>query len=337
MTITTTNENILKAGCHHPQAQPENSDKFKIHFTNIRGLRANFHELEIHSSLHKPDVVGITEPLLIEAVPDVQILLPSFHPPIRKDRSKGGITLYIHNSLSFVLLDSLSSPKHDFLWIKLTLISNERLYLCCLYRSPSADDSVYEILTSHIQEFYAKDPSCEVVVCGDFNAHHKSWLGFSGNTDVHGDAALTFSLLNDLTQVVSSPTRFPSNSLLDLYLTSHPDSYDVSTLAPLGTSDHAVVCCERSLILPHDAGSRKVRRLFHKAQWDNLRDFFASYNWTSCESEDVDVHAENVTSVLQLGMDLFIPTKFIPAKERNAPWFNLPCLTAYSKKQAAYR
>ena len=36
-------------------------------------------------------------------------------------------------------------------------------------------------------------------------------------------------------------------------------------------------------------------------------------------------------------MDLFIPTKVMPTSETSAPWFNLPCFTAYSKKQAAYR
>ena len=133
MTITTKNDQTLKAGCHDPPVHPKNRNSLNIHFTNIRGLRTNFNELLLHSSTHKPDVIGITEPLLINAVPDVQILLPSYHPPLRKDRSKGGIVLYVRNSISFVPLRDLSSPEHDFLWIKLTLFSNERMYLCCLY------------------------------------------------------------------------------------------------------------------------------------------------------------------------------------------------------------
>ena len=339
MTTTTNKDDSFKAGCHHPQVHPvtSSSNKLKIHFTNIRGIRANFDELSIHSSVHKPDIIGITEPLLIDSIPDTQILLPSFHPPFRKNRSKGGITLYIRNSLSFLPLSNLSSPDHDFLWIRLTLNSSERIYLCCLYRSPSSDDSIYEVLSSHIQEFYAKDPSCEVVVCGDFNAHHKTWLGFTNNSDVHGDSALLFSLTNNLVQIVSTPTRFPSNTLLDLFLTSDPDLYTVSTIEPLGTSDHAVVCCTRSISKSDNKVSQQVKRLFNKADWDGLRDFFASYNWTSCENEDVDVHAENITSTILLGIDLFVPTKIIPCKQNSAPWFNLPCLTAYSKKQAAFR
>ena len=104
----------------------------------------------------------------------------------------------------------------------------------------------------------------------------------------------------------------------------------------IGTSDHAVVCCCRSVSTSSNQVFRKVRHLFNKAEWDGLHDFYADYNWTSCESEDIDVHAENVTSVIQLGMDLFMPSKVIPSREKSAPWFNLPCLTAYSKKQVSY-
>jgi hypothetical protein len=326
-----------KAGCRHPLEQPKKRSQINLHFTNIRGLRTNFDELLAHSIRYKPAVIAINEPLLTEAIPDVQILLPSYHPPVRKNRPKGGITMYIHDSLSFLHLNTLSSPEHDFLWIKLSLAPKVNIYLCCLYRSPSADDSIYDLLTTHIQQFYTEDPACEVVVLGDFNAHHKTWLGFSKNTDVHGEAALLFSLSNDLTQMVSCPTRFPSHSLLDLFMTSAPELYVVSTLAPLGTSDHAVVCCSRSIESSSTKVAKRGKRLFNKADWDALCDFFSSYNWSSCENDDVDVYTTNVTAVIQLGMDLFIPIKVMPTTETSAPWFNLPCFTAYSKKQAAYR
>jgi hypothetical protein len=328
----------FKAGCHHPLEQPKKKrSQISFHFTNIRGLRTNFDDLLMHSTRHKPAVIAVTEPLLTETVPDIQILLPSYHPPVRKNRPKGGIVLYVHESFSFVHLNDLSSPEHDFLWLKLSLGPKENVYLCCLYRSPSADDSIYDLLTAQIQNFYAEDPACEVVVLGDFNAHHKTWLGFSKNTDVHGEAALLFSLSNDLTQMVSCPTRFPSHSLLDLFLTSSPELYVVSTVAPLGTSDHAVVCCTRSIESSTTKVAKRGKRLFNKADWNALCNFFSDYNWTSCENDDVDVYATNITTVIQLGMDLFIPTKVMPTTETSAPWFNLPCFTAYSKKQAAYR
>jgi hypothetical protein len=301
-----------KAGCHHPQVQPKKHSQLAFHFTNIRGLRSNFDDLIAHSTRHKPAVIAITEPLLTDAIPDVQILLPSYHPPVRKNRAKGGITLYVHESLSFTPLQNLSSPEHDFLWLKLSLGPKENIYLCCLYRSPSVNDSIYDLLTPQIQQFYAEDSACEVVVLGDFNAHHKTWLGFSKNTDVHGEAALLFSLTNDLTQIVSCPTRFPSHSLLDLFMTSAPELYVASTLAPLGTSDHAVVCCNRSVESSPSKAAKRGKRLLNKADWDALCNFFSDYNWSSCENDDVDIYVSNITAVIQLGMDLYVPTKVMP-------------------------
>ena len=46
-------------------------------------------------------------------------------------------------------------------------------------------------------------------VFGDFNVHHKDWLAYYGGTDRPGDICYKFSISNDLTQMVSFPTRVP--------------------------------------------------------------------------------------------------------------------------------
>jgi hypothetical protein len=58
----------------------------------------------LHSSSDMPDIIGITESLLTKLVPVVQILLPSYHPPLLEDCSKDGIVLYMRESLSVTLL-----------------------------------------------------------------------------------------------------------------------------------------------------------------------------------------------------------------------------------------
>ncbi|CAK1602927.1 unnamed protein product [Parnassius mnemosyne] len=88
-------------------------------------------------------------------------------------------------------------------------------------------------------------PSAEIVILGDFNAHHAEWLG-SRLTDHAGRSVYDFALAYGLTQLVTSPTRIPdvedhTPSLLDLLLTSHPDGYQVSV--------DAVVLCYLHIIL----------------------------------------------------------------------------------------
>ncbi|KAA5578488.1 hypothetical protein F3G14_18890, partial [Acinetobacter baumannii] len=88
-------------------------------------------------------------------------------------------------------------------------------------------------------------PTAEIVVLGDFNAHHSDWLG-STRTDHAGRSAHDFAISNGLTQMVPSPTRVPdvedhSPSLFDLLLTSRPEPIRVWVDAPLGSSDHCLV------------------------------------------------------------------------------------------------
>ena len=93
-----------------------------------------------------------------------------------------------------------------------------------LYRSPSsALCTVFDSISSNIDEVLSINPSANVFVFGDFNVHHKDWLIYSGGTDRPGELCYNFSISNDLTQMVNFPTRIPdcdshSPALLDFFL-----------------------------------------------------------------------------------------------------------------------
>ena len=87
------------------------------------------------------------------------------------------------------------------------------LLLCMVFDSISAD----------IDEVLLINPSSNVFVFGDVNVHHKDWLTYSGGTDRPGELFCNFSIPNDLTEIVSFPTRSPdcdshSPALLDFFL-----------------------------------------------------------------------------------------------------------------------
>ena len=98
--------------------------------------------------------------------------------------------------------------------------------LLFLYRSPSsALCTVFDSISSNIDEVLSINPSANVFVFGDFNVHHKDWLTYSGGTDQPGEFCYNFSVSNDLTQMVNFPTWIPNcdshaPALLDLFLTS---------------------------------------------------------------------------------------------------------------------
>ena len=83
--------------------------------------------------------------------------------------------------------------------------------------------TVFDSISSNIDEILAINPSAHVFVFGDFNVHRKDWLIYFGGTDRPGEPCYNCSISNDLTQMVKFPTRIPdsdyhSSALLDFFL-----------------------------------------------------------------------------------------------------------------------
>ena len=97
-------------------------------------------------------------------------------------------------------------------------------YFFFLYRSPySSLCTVFDSVSSNIDEILSINSSAHVFVLADFNVHHKDWLTNSGGTDRAGELCYKFFISNDLTQMVNFPTQIPdcdshSPAFLDLFL-----------------------------------------------------------------------------------------------------------------------
>ena len=120
-------------------------------------------------------------------------------------------------------------------------------YFFFLYRSPSsALCTVFDFISSNIDEVLSINPSPNVFVFGDFNVHYKDWLSYSGGTDRPVELCYNFSISDDLTQLVNFPTWIPncishSPARLDLFISSHASISSTMVFPPLGSSDHVVV------------------------------------------------------------------------------------------------
>ena len=113
--------------------------------------------------------------------------------------------------------------------------------------------TVFDSISSDIDEVLSINPPASIFVFGDFNVHHKDWLTYSGGTDRTAELCYNFSISNHLTQMVNFLTRIPdcdshSPALLDLFIFSDASICSTMTSRPLGNSDHAVVSV--SIVLP---------------------------------------------------------------------------------------
>ena len=139
--------------------------------------------------------------------------------------------------------------------------------------------TVFDSVSSNIDQVLSINPSANVFVFEDFNVHHKDWLTFSGGTDRSGELCYNFSISNDLTQMVNFPTRIPdcdshSPALLDLFLSSDASICSTMAFPPLGNSDHVFVSV--SIDFPtnsqQDAPFHRIAYDYSCGDWDGLCD-----------------------------------------------------------------
>ena len=106
--------------------------------------------------------------------------------------------------------------------------------------------TVFDSISSYIDEVLWFNPSANAFVFRDFNVHHKDWLTYSGGTDRPGELCYNFSISNDLTQMVNFPTWIPdcdshSPALLDLFFSTDVGICSTMALPTLVNSDHVIV------------------------------------------------------------------------------------------------
>ena len=200
---------ILSKACKPDNFESHNS--LKLSFTNIRGLRSNFVDCESFLESNSPDILALCETNLDDSIDSGNFSVRGHLPLIQKDSSTHmhGLAVYVKEGLPFAWDLSPKNSADSYLCFRLALLHSVS-YFFFLYRSPSSSlCTVFDSISSNIDEVLLINPSTNVFVFGDFNVHHKDWLTYSGGTDRPGELCYNFSISNDLTQIVNFPTRIP--------------------------------------------------------------------------------------------------------------------------------
>ena len=211
-----------------------------------------------------------------------------------------GLAAYVREELPFAWDLSQENSADSYLCFQLNLLHSVP-YFFFLYQSPSSSlCTVFDSISSNIDEVLLINPSANVFVFGDFNVHHKDWLTYSGGTDRPGELCYNFSISNDLTQIVNFPTPIPdcdshSPAFLDFLFSS--DASICSTIAfspsPLGNSDHLVssVSTDFSINSKQDAPFHCIAYDYSRADWDGLCDHLRDILWEDIFKLSASVYA----------------------------------------------
>ena len=206
-------------------------------------------------------------------------------------------------------------------------------YFFFLYRSPSLLlCTVFDSISSNINDILSINPSANVFVFGDFNIHHKDWLTYSGGTDRPGELCYNFSISNDLTQMVNFPTWTPdcdshSPALLDLFISSDASICSTMALPLLRNSDHVVVSV--SIDFPinskQDAPFHRIAYDYSRADWDGLRDHLSDVPWEDIFKLSASAAASEFYEWIRVGIDVYIPHCKYQVKPHSSAWFSAAC------------
>ena len=187
-------------------------------------------------------------------------------------------------------------------------------YFFFLYRSPSSSlYTVFDYISSNIDEVLSINPSACVFVFGDFNVHHKDWLTYSGGTDRPGELCYNFSISNDLTQIVNFLTWIPdcdshSPALSDLFISSDVSICSTMAFLPLGNSDHVVsVSIDFPINSKQDTLFHRVAYDYSCVDWDSFCDNLRDVPWEDIFKLSAHAAASEFCEWFQVGIDVYIP------------------------------
>ena len=198
---------------------------------------------------------------------------------------------------------------------------------------------VFDSISSNIAEVLSINPSANVFVFGDFNAHQKDWLTYSGGTDRSCEFCYNFSISNDLTQMVNFLTQIPdcdshSLALLDLFISSDAGIFSTMAFAPLGNSDHVAVSV--SIDFPRNS---KQGALFHciaynysRANWGSLCDHLRDVSWEDIFKLSACITASEFFEWVQVEIDVYIPHGKYQVKLHSFSWFSAACATVIAHR-----
>ena len=120
-----------------------------------------------------------------------------------------GLAVYVKEGLPFAWDLSLENSVDSYLCFQLALLHSVS-YFFFLYQSPSsALCTVFDSISSNIDEVLLINPSANDFVFGDFNVHHKDWLTYSGGAETWRTVIVSLyqmTLLRGLTFLLGSKT-----------------------------------------------------------------------------------------------------------------------------------
>ena len=299
---------------------------------NAEGLRSKTAELSPWLSEVRADVVAIREGQFGKAAPSI----PGFQPPVVSRRSRGrraggpakggDVAIYVRDGRPFSILPGPLKPAADDTTelCGIRLCGDPDLQIINVYRPPIRPDDTDERVDRFDPEYLPGGDN--VIVAGDFNAHHPLWDAECEEADEVGDRTATWldrrgwAVLNDAAQrtpvTVLAARRRPTWPSAAPPSPSYPPGARAATWA--ATTSRCSSKYGPQAPPPPPSRIRKTRWSFKKANWQAFEDECeAAFSEPAPARDSVQEQATRFHAVLRRASTHHVPRG---AREGGKPW-----------------
>ena len=148
-------------------SKPKSQPPLTVYYTNVRGLRGNFADLEAFMLKNNSDIFALCETNLHDDIHDSDVQLHGYLPIQRKDAGHmHGLGVYVKSNLPIARETILEDENESYMCFRLALL-HSTTFIFFLYHSSC---SVVEAVSSNVDKALILQPSANIMVCGDFNA-----------------------------------------------------------------------------------------------------------------------------------------------------------------------
>ena len=283
-------------------------------------------------------IIILTETHLNEEVKDAEIKIDNYniYRADRTNRERGGVAIYLHNSLQ---ADETNIKKfsNGICEIIILYIKELNLSIICLYRPPDTTELEFEQPIQIIDEYIKMNPNRIMILIGDMNFPQIKWkkndteviptINSGYTLDKQNQAIKLLDIANEhfLQQMIDTPTR--GKNIIDLIYVSNPELIDEISVEETTKSltDHNVIYFDyksnkekvkvyTDSIHPTDINSlEKYSYWSEKSDWNSMNNYLNNVDW--------DTKINSVTSVEEDIKQIYkccddASNKFIPLKRR---------------------
>ena len=322
--------------------QSKNNIDFSLMHINARSLYAHLDSLKsLLTRLTKQfSIIGISETWLNDNYDLVNIQGYSYISNHRKDKTGGGVGIYLQDTLDYKILpkSTLSNSEViESLFIEISVPQGKNTIVGVIYRPPNNRTSDFlELLSSIVSHATKGNKHCYIM--GDFNLdlfHYSEHMP----TQEFLDCLFSFSLF----PLISKPTRLTSHSatLIDNIfrnsVSSHKNGLIINDL-----SDHLpIFSVNFDLNLPKTNTNLTFTRNFSDKNISKFRDLLSNVKWTDINSHSDPNKAYNdfFNRYPNLYNSCFPlrPVKGQASRFLKTPWITPALLKSIRKKNLMYK